>query len=198
MCGAYRAGRGLNRLAAGVLLAILIGLVGCSREQSVPETVAVPGVEEATKTSATGRAERRLYDGAPPVIPHEDPGMECIQCHNATGVSVPGLGFAPATPHELTEGMSAMSRCRQCHVFRTEDAVFVANRFVGLAQDLRRGSRLYPGAPPVIPHSLQMRENCQACHTGPAAREEIRTSHPERARCEQCHVPRKTHQAFAR
>jgi hypothetical protein len=34
-----------------------------------------------------------------------------------------------------------------------------------------------------------MRENCAACHTGPAAREEIRTTHPERIRCRQCHVP---------
>jgi cytochrome c-type protein NapB len=33
-----------------------------------------------------------------------------------------------------------------------------------------------------------MRENCAACHAGPAAREEIRTSHPERTRCRQCHV----------
>jgi cytochrome c-type protein NapB len=41
-----------------------------------------------------------------------------------------------------------------------------------------------------------MRENCAACHTGPAAREEIRTSHPERTRCRQCHVPVTTREIF--
>jgi predicted CXXCH cytochrome family protein len=34
-----------------------------------------------------------------------------------------------------------------------------------------------------------MRENCAACHVGPGAREEIITTHPERTRCRQCHVP---------
>ena len=28
-----------------------------------------------------------------------------------------------------------------------------------------------------------------ACHGGPAAVEEIRTTHPERGNCRQCHVP---------
>ena len=66
--------------------------------------------------------------------------------------------------------------------------MFVANAFVGLRQDLRKGQRLTDYSPPVIPHKTFMRENCTACHTGPAAREEIRTPHPERARCRQCHV----------
>ena len=41
-----------------------------------------------------------------------------------------------------------------------------------------------------------MRENCAACHDGPGAREEIRTSHPERTRCRQCHVPVTDNQPF--
>ena len=44
-------------------------------------------------------------------------------------------------------------------------------------------------SPPVIPHQLQMRENCLACHAGPGAPKEIRVSHPERINCRQCHVP---------
>ena len=51
-----------------------------------------------------------------------------------------------------------------------------------------RQVRNYPEQPPVIPHKVFMRENCQACHAGPAARKEIRTEHPERAQCRQCHV----------
>ena len=31
-------------------------------------------------------------------------------------------------------------------------------------------------------------QNCLSCHTGPGSREEIRTTHPERTRCMQCHV----------
>ena len=55
---------------------------------------------------------------------------------------------------------------------------------------------LNPLAPPVMPHSAFMRENCLACHSGPAAREEIRTPHPERPRCGQCHVQQVTRDLF--
>jgi cytochrome c-type protein NapB len=43
-----------------------------------------------------------------------------------------------------------------------------------------------------------MRENCTACHDGPAAREEIRTPHPERVRCRQCHLTVATTATFER
>jgi len=158
---------------------------GCAQETMV----AVPDTDGGTKSAATVRAERRLYDGAPPVIPHENFGMACAECHDARGVDVPGVGFAPPQPHSNTAGMSASSRCVQCHVFKQSDTVFAASEFVGLRQDLRHGARLNPIAPPTIPHKTFMRENCLACHSGAAAREEIRTSHPERVRCRQCHVP---------
>lgn len=82
-----------------------------------------------------------------------------------------------------------MARCRQCHVFVTDDGLSVASEFVGLEQDMRAGARATPGAPPTIPHRILLRENCVACHAGPGAREEVRTTHPERWRCRQCHVP---------
>jgi hypothetical protein len=41
-----------------------------------------------------------------------------------------------------------------------------------------------------------MRENCIACHDGPGAREEVRTNHPERWRCRQCHLPVTTRDGF--
>jgi cytochrome c-type protein NapB len=151
-----------------------------------------------TKSAALVRAARRAYDGAPPTIPHAPMGAECIACHNARGLAVAGVGFAPPSPHELTPGLSSTSRCEQCHVYKRLDALFVQNEFVPLAQDLRPGTRLYSGAPPVMPHAMNMRENCQACHSGPAAREEIRCSHPERPRCEQCHVPSTTASSFQR
>jgi len=149
------------------------------------------------KSTAAVRAERRAFDGAPPVAPHENFSMSCVECHNDRGMDVPEVGFAPPSPHELTEGMSAMSRCTQCHVFRQTDDEFAGNDFVELRQDLRQGRRLNALSPPVMPHRLLMRENCSACHSGLAAREEIRTSHPERVRCTQCHVAQQTRSVFA-
>jgi cytochrome c-type protein NapB len=160
------------------------------------DTVPVPDRADAVKSAAAVRAARRAYDGAPPTVPHDNFGMSCEACHDAQGQSVPGVGFAPASPHEGTAKAGATARCRQCHVFVTDERLFVANEFVGLEQDLRPGGRATPGAPPTIPHRILMRENCAACHAGPGAREEIRTSHPERWRCRQCHVPVTTHDEF--
>jgi cytochrome c-type protein NapB len=50
------------------------------------------------------------------------------------------------------------------------------------------GVRAYTGAPPEIPHSTWMRETCLACHGGTGA-EGLRTRHPQRQSCTQCHAP---------
>ena len=141
---------------------VVVLLAACERQE--PDMVAVPGHAGAMKTIATVRAQRRAYDGAPPVIPHKDFSVQCMNCH----------------------------------VFQNTDDVFVASTFEGMQQDLRHGDRLHPLAPPVMPHRVFMRENCRACHSGPAAREEIRCSHPERPRCLQCHLPRMTTDVFER
>jgi cytochrome c-type protein NapB len=169
---------------------VCIGLGACAGAEAKEPRVAVPDRPGADKTAAALRAERRAYDGAPPTIPHDSFGIPCVDCHNERGIAVKEVGFAPPMPHAVTAGLSAISRCQQCHVFRKTDEVFAANRFVGLPQDLRRGDRMHAPAPPVMPHPAFMRENCQACHDGPAAREEIRTPHPERVRCGQCHAER--------
>lgn len=183
-----------DSLLGTTLLALM---VGCGDSPS-GDQVGVPGREGATKTAASVRALRRAYDGAPPVIPHDPVGAACIQCHDEDGLAVPDLGFAPPCPHEATRGLSALSNCRQCHVYQATEAVFVANQFRGVPQDLRRGKRLNEFAPPVMPHPVFMRENCHACHDGPAAREEIRCPHPERTNCRQCHVPTTSTEIFVR
>jgi cytochrome c-type protein NapB len=167
-------------LSSAVLLLIASSL-GC--DSAAPEPLAV------TPTASAVRAERRLYDGAPPVIPHAPLNIKCTQCHTDTGKEAPPLGFAPANPHAKTDGLSATSNCQQCHVFRRQEAVFSESDFAGLPQRFAKADRLYPGAPPVIPHRVFMRENCNSCHSGPIARPEIRCSHPQRANCRQCHVP---------
>ena len=181
------------RRGGALLLAALLG--GCGGGD---DRVPVPGREGAFKTAAAVRADRRAYDGAPPVIPHPDFNANCTSCHTKVGLAIPDVGFAPPMPHGSTSGLSAFANCRQCHVFRKSGDAFRESGFAGLRQDLRRGRRLHGMAPPVMPHPVFMRENCTACHAGPAAREEIRCDHPERANCGQCHVPRRTTADFAR
>ena len=107
---------------------------------------------------------------------------------------------AATTRPNATAQMEYQRRKRQSIASRKPIAasLFVESSFVPLRQDLRFGGRLYDGAPPTIPHKILMRENCAACHTGPGARTEILTSHPERTRCRQCHVPVSTRDFFPR
>lgn len=131
------------------------------------------------------RAERRAYDGAPPTIPHpiaERNAVACMSCH------VDGLKLvdkiAPPMPHK------AYASCVQCHVAVSDSvqpaALEVENDFKGLSSAVV-APRAWPGAPPVIPHTTWQRERCVACH-GPAGKPGLRTSHPERQSCVQCHA----------
>lgn len=151
-----------------------------------------------TDVRGTERAGRRAYAGAPPVIPHGLLGMDCLQCHGALAVNLPTRGLSPASPHALTRGMGSAARCVQCHVYRQTDGEFRTSSIVGLAPLARPGARAHAFAPPTIPHRLFMRENCVACHAGERAAAAIRTRHPERTRCQQCHVPVLISKEFAR
>ena len=165
----------LAALVAGILVvAVITGLSGAADDG--------PASHET-------RSQRRLYTGAQPIIPHEPLSGKCVTCHTTEGTHRPPLGFAPANPHTKTVGLSADSRCRQCHVHRNTTEVFVENEFRRGALTRTGGTRAHAKAPPTIPHGLFMRTDCNACHSGPAARPEIRCSHPERSRCVQCHVP---------
>jgi cytochrome c-type protein NapB len=153
----------------------------------------------------------RAYPGAPPRIPHALSADEfrnevCSACHERGGYSLRFAAYVPLTPHPEFE------RCLQCHV--GEDAV-MGTASPGADPNFRCpmchgqfGGRpraeasatwtttvwpslpsITPGlAPPPIPHDLALRENCLACHGGPAAVADIRTKHPERASCRQCHL----------
>ncbi len=146
----------------------------------------------APPTPVSGRTlegfyARRAYPGAPPAIPHRlaDPaafgGRACLSCHGDGGW-VPTLSaYAPVTPHP------ELVNCLQCHVPSSDGGVFVRTTFDPAPPPILRGAAL-PGSPPPIPHELQMRDNCLACHAGPAAVREIRVTHPERVNCRQCHV----------
>ena len=183
-------------MSGGPLLTLRVGILvatiaagGCHR--LLPSSDESADRVTVTLTASDVRADRRLYDGAPPVIPHKPLNITCTECHTSSGKQAPPLGFAPANPHAATKGVSGTSYCQQCHVFRRDEQTFqnLENDFAGLRQQFATADRLYPGAPPVIPHRLFMRENCTSCHSGPAARPEIVCKHTERTNCRQCHVP---------
>ena len=130
---------------------------------------------------------RRQYPGSPPFIPHkvlnDDMAMEsCLTCHGKGGWAAEFKRHTPVTPHPQE------AACRQCHVGRTESKEFVVNDWLSVAPP-RLGRSYLPGGPPPIPHTLQMRGDCLACHAGPAAIAAVRVDHPARGDCRQCHVP---------
>jgi cytochrome c-type protein NapB len=133
---------------------------------------------------AASRDSFRAYYGAPPVIPHavrELGRSNCLACHVDGLAPVEGPVAVPK-PH------ATLGDCLQCHVEQQRDArLFAETQFIGLAEPRGRHAA-YSGAPPVIPHRLWLRENCPSCH-GPRGHPTLRTTHPERTNCTQCHVP---------
>lgn len=140
----------------------------------------------STRTMATF-SSRRAYPGAPPYIPHpladatSYGGQTCLACHADGGWVEKLKAFAPVTPHP------DLINCMQCHVGDTGAALFRQSTFVRPAAPAT-GQAALPGSPPAIPHSLQLRDNCLACHAGPGAVRELRVTHPERSNCRQCHA----------
>lgn len=148
---------------------------------------------EAERAAAVGaRAARRAFAGAPPVVPHpivQDSAASCLACHG------PGLVIKDKVASKMSHPPYAS--CTQCHVPAGGLTLPVAsialaeplaeNHFAALPSPLR-GTRAWPGAPPTIPHSTYMREDCLSCH-GPQGLIGLRTSHPERQSCTQCHAP---------
>jgi cytochrome c-type protein NapB len=139
--------------------------------------------------------DNRAYPGAPPSIPHPllsaqgIGGKNCLQCHQNGGYTPQFQAYAPVTPHP--EWLS----CLSCHVPVLSKQRFVETNWEKPAPP-RLGARALVEAPLVMPHGLQGRENCLACHAGPAAPKEIRVTHPERVNCRQCHVAPVTEELF--
>jgi cytochrome c-type protein NapB len=164
----------------------------------------------------------RAFPGAPPRIPHgltheEFLASRCNVCHERGGFAARFGAYVPLTPHPEYEnclqchvpeamsiGISPPDRptelvCRQCHVNPDRPPPSLVSLDWVPRQWPALGGSALPGAPPVIPHELQLRGDCVSCHGGPAAVRELRTTHPERVNCRQCHVPAAAEQdAFVR
>ena len=150
----------------------------------------------STERTLSEYYSRRQYVGSPPFIPHkveeaDEAQFECLTCHARGGWTEELRRNTPLTPHP------EQVACRQCHVRLTTDKLFVVNNWMSLPPP-RLGRSYLPGAPPSIPHDLQMRGNCIACHVGPGAVTTIRVEHPSRGDCRQCHVPDSYTEPFQR
>ena len=146
-------------------------------------------VDETHQRSMKTYYNNRAFYGAPPSIPHKVQNERnmgdnsCLKCHQNGGFTEKFKAYAPVTPHP------EMINCRQCHVPQQTNSLFKGTNFKkGNIPEVGNNNAL-TGSPPVIPHQLQLRENCLACHAGPSAPKEIRVTHPERINCRQCHVP---------
>jgi len=134
--------------------------------------------------SLSDRETRRAFNGAPPTVPHPIDQLDsaaCMACH--------GEGLLSKTLRASKMPHPYYSNCTQCHVeqqakFALASAEF-ANSFKGAAAPTH-GARAYPGAPPVIPHSTWMRNDCLSCH-GRTAELGMASTHPWRGECLQCH-----------
>lgn len=135
-----------------------------------------------------GFYELRQYPGSPPRIPHKvdltfsGNETDCLSCHAKGGYSTEFGKFVPVTPHPEN------TLCYQCHAPVVTKELFVETNWQSINPP-RLGRSFLSSSPPPIPHTLQLRENCIACHTGPGAVVEIRVEHAARGNCRQCHVP---------
>jgi cytochrome c-type protein NapB len=150
----------------------------------------------STERTLSDYYARRQYPGSPPFIPHkvEEADLarvECLTCHAQGGWSEELKAHTPLTPHP------EQTACRQCHIAQTDAKLFVDIDWRSVDTP-RLGRSDLPGAPPPIPHGLQDRGNCVACHVGPGAVALIRVEHPSRGNCRQCHVPETNTGLFSR
>ncbi len=141
----------------------------------------------STERTLSEYYSRRQYPGSPPFVPHKledkkNDEMACLACHEKGGWTEELKRHTPLTPHPEN------TYCMQCHAKPETEKLFVKNKWMSIPPP-RLGRSHLPGSPPPIPHELQMRGECIACHVGPGTVTTIRVDHPSRGNCRQCHVP---------
>lgn len=156
-------------------------------KQALTDPVAEASISlEQKRDAIEQRSRNRAYNGAPPTVTHPIDQMTteaCIACH--------GLGAKTANFRIPKMSHGFYTNCTQCHVpselkeFPSE--LFRESSFVGLPAPVG-GPRAYPGAPPQMPHTTWMRNECVSCH-GPSSLRGIQSTHPWRSNCLQCHTP---------
>jgi cytochrome c-type protein NapB len=200
----------ISLLVAGFILVSALTNASKNSEAASPEVSSQTGAVNHRNSdleslnlpedAAAGRTlsqyyARRQFLGAPPEIPHPDKvhgkKLECNMCHNDGGWTELLKRMTPVTPHP------EQASCVQCHLWPVTDTLFRALDWQSLPPP-RLGRSYLPGAPPPIPHDMQMRENCYACHVGPGTIAAIRMKHQWRGNCYQCHLPDRAVEPFQR
>lgn len=108
--------------------------------------------------------DNRAYPGAPPTIPHPlisekgIGGTACLQCHQHGGYADQFKAFAPITPHP------EWANCKQCHIPQKTNTLFKNTNWDKMEAEAISQIAM-PGAPPMIPHTLELRNNCCGCYT---------------------------------
>lgn len=133
------------------------------------------------------RARNRAFEGAPPTIPHpirQNSDASCLACHGEGVIVGSHVATKVSHPH--------FTNCTQCHVAAAPGSFLPEpelpeNEFAGITR-VGPGTRAYLGAPPTIPHTTWLRNDCMSCH-GLVARPGLRTTHPWLSSCIQCHAP---------
>ena len=165
-------------------LSLAVGLLSWASQEAQDGLVASA---DAVAPAVDARAARRSFSGAPPTIPHKvfrKDNKECLHCH--LSVRKTPFGISNITPH------SEFRNCQQCHVGtqNLNEGLVVPeapNTFEGWV-DQTKGYRAHELAPPTVPHTLWLRENCNSCHAPDQPVERPRGPHPKRNNCRQCHV----------
>lgn len=142
-------------------------------------------IEKENIVTADQRSTLRAFYSSPPVIPHEVEddrnANDCLRCHMDVTKLEDGR-VAMQTPHPQ------FSNCMQCHVPSLASKDDVSTLWEGL-EEPKRGDRWFTTSPPTVPHRIYLRENCLSCHGPENPDTRLRTTHPERTSCLQCHVP---------
>lgn len=164
-----------------LIAAVTVPMTLVYASESSNKTKIIRGEER----SANDRKNLRAFYTAPPVIPHEvesRDSKDCLRCH-ATVTDLGSGRIAMATPHPQ------FTNCQQCHVSKDLSGLLqVDNSWRGL-EEPQYGERWSGVSPPMIPHRTFLRENCLSCHGAEHPNMRMRTPHPNRTSCTQCHVP---------
>ncbi|WP_028115807.1 nitrate reductase cytochrome c-type subunit [Ferrimonas senticii] len=138
-------------MAASLVLASSLTLVGCSLFQAAEPFEAPQGLRQGTPVAATqvqgekpvypkkGEILTRNWDGQPPLIPHAaDKPMNlkrngCLMCHKpAKPGAKPAKATATHASHFLDGGKKLNNQfynCTQCHVPQSQIVPEVANSY---------------------------------------------------------------------
>lgn len=127
--------------------------------------------------------------GGPPPIPHplDSAHQDCVVCHST------GVGGAPKFPPDHTGRTNDM--CQLCHkpgAATPSRATTVPTKAPAPGATPAAQPTGAAGGPPKIPHPLQNRDNCLACHqTGVGGAPKVPADHAGRTNdlCKGCHQP---------